>query len=196
MGRFFDLDSPVMRFLSRAADLILLNILVLVTCFPIITIGASMSAMHYVLIKMVRDEENYITRMYFKAFKDNFRQGTIIWLIMMVVIGVFAADFYIMTRTEMVFPWAVVMAVMAVGIVVFMASMYVFPLQARFINSVGATLKNSFLIMILNFPKSILMLLVYMIPIFLLFVLFLYSSLRKFVVFIVSKTLFKPWSLE
>lgn len=169
MRQLFDLDSPVMRFLSRAADLIILNILVLITIIPIITVGASLSAMHYVLIKMVRNEENYIIKMYFKAFKDNFVQGTLLWLIDLFVIGVFIGDFFVMTRSGTTFPWPLVVAICAICVVALMTSMYIFPLQARFVNSVGQTLKNAFLIMILNLPRSVLMLLVYAIPVLLLF---------------------------
>lgn len=167
MGKLFDLDSPVMRILSRAADLIILNLLVLVTIIPIITIGASLSALHYVLIKMVRNEENYIFKMYFKAFKENFKKATLLWLILLVVIAVFVFDFYIMAFSGMVFPWPLVVGVFAVGIILFMAGMYVFPMQARFENTIWGTLRNSFFIMILNLPKSVLMLIVYVIPVLL-----------------------------
>jgi len=175
MGRFFNLDSPVMRFLSRMADVMILNILVLVTCLPIITIGASLSAMHYVLIKMVRDEETYIFKMYFKSFRENFVQGTILWFILMIIGAIFGVDAYIFVNggtSGIVFPWAVIVAVLAVVVIFLMTSMYVFPLQARFVNTVGKTLKNAFLMMILNFPKSVLMLLLYAVPV----VLFLTSS--------------------
>jgi len=169
MGKLFDLDSPVMRFLSRMADVIILNILVMITCIPFITVGASLSAMHYVLIKMVRNEDNYIFKMYFKAFKNNFKQGTILWLIQSVVITIFVADIYIMTHSQTAFSGVIVVAVVAIAAIFIMASMYIYPLQARFINSVGATFKNSFFIMILNLPKSVLMILVYALPILLFF---------------------------
>lgn len=54
MGRLFDLDSPVFSFLSKMADLIYLNILAFICCIPIITVGASMTALNYVVLKMVR----------------------------------------------------------------------------------------------------------------------------------------------
>jgi len=173
MGRFFNLDSPVMRFLSRMADVMILNILVLITCIPIITVGASLSALHYVLIKMVRDEETYIFKMYFKAFKQNFLQGTVLWIIVVIVGFIFGFDAYIFvhgSETGLVFPWPVVVAVLAVAVIYVMTVMYVFPLQARFINTVGKTLKNAFLMMILNFPKSVVMLVLYCMPVVLLFV--------------------------
>ena len=92
MGRIFSLDSPLFSFLNKVADLILLNILTMICCLPIITIGASMTALHYVVLKMVRDEESYIVRSYFKSFRQNFKQATIIWLILLLVGAVLMGD--------------------------------------------------------------------------------------------------------
>ena len=76
MGRLLGLDSPPMKIMGKFADLICLNFLALFCCIPIITIGASMTALHYVALKIVRDEEAYITRSFFKSFKENFKQAT------------------------------------------------------------------------------------------------------------------------
>ena len=172
MKGFFNLESPFMRFLSRLADLMILNLLVIVTCIPVITVGASFSALHYVIIKMIRDEETYITKMYFKSFKENFVQGTILWLIEALVIAVFIGDYLIFVRSGQEFSVAFMVAVLAVAVLFAMTAMYIWPMQARFYNTVPKTLKNSFLIMILNFPRSILMLLLYAVP----FVLLLISN--------------------
>ena len=67
--RIFDLDSPLMRVLTKMADLMLLNLLALICCIPIITVGASLTALHYVALKIVRNEEGYIIRTFFKSFK-------------------------------------------------------------------------------------------------------------------------------
>ena len=170
MGKLFDLDSPFMRFLSRLADLMILNILVLIISIPVITIGAALTAMHYVLIKMVRNEETYITKMFFKSFKENFIQSTIEWIIIMAVLGVFVADYFIFVRSGQEFSMVFMIAILAVSVLVLMSMMYVFPLQARFYNTVGRTFKNSVLIMILNFPKSICMFILYLLPVVLLFI--------------------------
>ena len=58
MGKLFNIDSPVMRFLGKVADLMILNLVTLLCCIPVVTIGASLTAMHYVLLKMVRNEES------------------------------------------------------------------------------------------------------------------------------------------
>ena len=120
MGGLFDLDSPVMRFLSKMADLIILNLLAFVCCLPIFTIGASMTALHYVLLKIVRNEEGYVVRGFFKAFKSNFKQATVIWLILLAVLFVLLGDFMIFKYSGIVFPKWLQIALIAVLVFVFL----------------------------------------------------------------------------
>ena len=93
--KFLNIDSPFMQFLGKAADLMWVNILCLLLCLPIFTAGAALTAMHYVCLKIVRDEECYITKAFFKSFKENFVQSTLEWIIMLVMIFIFAGDFYL-----------------------------------------------------------------------------------------------------
>ena len=82
--KIFDLDSPLMNVLNKMADLMWLNILTLICCIPVITAGAALTSMHYVALKIVRNEESYITRsLFLNPFKTNFRQATLIWLLLM-----------------------------------------------------------------------------------------------------------------
>ena len=161
MGRLFDLDSPVMRFLNRVADLIILNILMIICCIPIITVGAACTAMHYVLLKMVRDEEGYLIRGFFKSFVQNFKQATLIWIFMLLALVVFVGDWLIFRTSGDRFPKALVIGVTAIGIIVLMVAMYVFPLLARFDNSIRNTVRNAALLAIGNLPKTLLMIVIY-----------------------------------
>lgn len=164
MGRFLDLDSPVMRFLNRMGDLMILNILMLFCCIPVITVGAANTAMHYVLLKMVRDREGYLIRGFFKSFVQNFKQATLIWLLMLLVIAVYVVDFLIFNYSGLVFPKAVVVAVLAIALLLVMVAVYIFPLQARFENPIRNTLKNALMLAIINLPKTILMIVCYALP--------------------------------
>lgn len=164
MGSFFSIDSPLMRGMSKVADLMILNLLVILTSIPIITIGASMSAMHYVLIKINKDEGSYVAKMYLKAFKENFAQGTMLWLVNIAGIALFAYDVYVFFFANNTLPTLALIFVLAVGILFIMTTIYFYPLQARFINPVGKTIRNAFFVMILNFPKSILIMLIYSVP--------------------------------
>lgn len=85
------------------ADLIILNLLFLLCCIPIVTIGPAITAMYYVTMKMVRNEEAYIARSFFKSFKENFKQGLGIWLIALVLIILEFMDFIIMNSSAAAF---------------------------------------------------------------------------------------------
>lgn len=66
-------DSWIMRILTRIFDLIILNLLFIICSLPVITIGTSLSALYSVTLKMVRNEEGYIVRGFFKAYKENLK---------------------------------------------------------------------------------------------------------------------------
>ena len=65
MNRFFSMDNKFFVFMGKVADLCLLNLICLVCCIPIVTAGASITALYYVTLKMVRNEESYIFRSFF-----------------------------------------------------------------------------------------------------------------------------------
>lgn len=164
MGKLFDMDSPVMRFLGLVGDMLILNIMVIICCIPIITVGAAYTAMHYVLLKIVRGEEGYLVKGFFKSFVRNFKQATLLWLLMLLVIGIFAGDIFIFSYSGVVFSRMVVIAVMAVAVILLLVSMYIFPVLARFDNTIRNTLKNAALLAFINFPKTILMAVFYALP--------------------------------
>ena len=167
--KLFNLDSPLMQALGKMADLMWLNVLTLICCLPIITAGASLTALNYMALKIARNEECYITKGFFKSFKENFRQSTLIWLILLLAFAVLAGDFYIMWNSEGDFSKILWGVIMAVAIMLVFTMMFVFPVQAKFANPVFRTLKNAFLMSLMQFPKTILMVIMYAIPALLFF---------------------------
>lgn len=165
MGKVFSLDSPLMNGLGKLADLIWLNILATICCIPIITIGASLTALHYVVLKMVKDEEGYITRSFFKSFKENFKQATLMWLMLLVVFILLMADFLIFRFSGISFPGWCQVALIAIAVLIMFATMHLFPLLSRYENTIRATYKNSLFMGILHLPKTILMMLCWIIPV-------------------------------
>ncbi len=162
--RFLNIDSPFMQFLGKAADLMWVNILCLILCLPIFTAGAAMTAMHYVCLKIVRDEECYITKSFFKSFKENFVQSSLEWLIMLVIIFVLAGDFYLFYTGAVELPMIVQTIILAIAIFALLGALMVFPVQARFVNSISGTFKTAFAIAIIQLPKTLLMLVIYVLP--------------------------------
>lgn len=163
--KFFDLESPLMQGLNKAADLMILNILTLVCCIPIITAGASITAMHYMALKMARNEECYIVRDFFKSFKLNFKQATLIWLLVFFILVVLVGDFYIMNYMEMAFGNVLKIILTVIAFVALFTYMFLFPVLARFDNTIIRTFKNAFFIGIMQFPKTILMMILSVAPV-------------------------------
>lgn len=162
--KFLSLDSPLMQGLGKMADLLWLNVLTLICCLPIVTIGASLTAMNYMALKIARNEECYITRGYFKSFKENFKQATLIWLIFLVVILILAGDFLIMRNSGLEFGSVFQGIIAAIAILVIFTLMYVFPVLAKFENTIFRTIKNAFLMSLMQFPKTLLMIIMYIVP--------------------------------
>lgn len=165
----FKLDSPLMNFLNKVADIMILNFLFLVFSIPVFTIGASFSAAYYMGFKMVKNEETYIFKGFWKAFKENFKQATAIWMILLVVFGVLVADYRIIAYSGIEFAQWIRIAMMTVTVVVLMGVVFVFPLQARFINPVKNTIKNSFLMALSHLPTAFLLVAVYAVPVVVLY---------------------------
>ena len=121
--------------------------------------------MNYMALKIVRDEECYITKGFFKSFKENFKQATIIWIILLAVVTVLGIDFYVFTHSETEVSGVIQVAVMVAAIMVLFTTMYLFPVLAKFDNTIMKTIKNALILSLVQFPKTILMIIVYLIPI-------------------------------
>ena len=164
MKKFFNLDSPFMIFLSNLTDVVILNVLCLVCCIPIITIGPSITAMHYVTLKMAREEEILVVKYFFKAFKENFKQALLAWLGFLVITIVFFLDYRILKAMGLDNTKVLLMVIGAIYMFVCFTTMYVFPLMARFSNPLKQTLKNALFMSILHIFKTVVMAVIYVIP--------------------------------
>ncbi|MBR3069879.1 MAG: YesL family protein [Lachnospiraceae bacterium] len=147
---FLKIDSPFMKFLGTMADLMILNMLTVLCCVPIVTAGASFTAMHYVLQKLVRGEENYVSRQFFHSFKENFVQSTIIWIGMVVVYGALFVDWRILRMQGDQFPGFLIILLYGAAVVIFLYTLYIFPILARYKNTIRGILKLAFAMTIMG----------------------------------------------
>lgn len=160
MSRFFNMDSGIFQFLSRVADLMILNIIFLVTCIPIVTIGAAWTALYYMTLKMVRNEESYIVRGYFKSFKENFKQSTIMWLVILVMILLLVFDYRIVNVMEGNMAQFMKIGLTVVSLFLGMLLSYLFPLQSKFYNTIKRTVTNACLMSIRHLPQTLIMMVI------------------------------------
>lgn len=146
MSNFFGENGILYRSVTKMTDLLLLNVLFLITCIPVITIGAAISSLYTMTLRMCRNEEAYILRSYLKAFCQNFKKATEVWLLFLTGLIIIGIDFRIVMKLENL-PVRIFMTVLfAVLIMVFMVISYVFPLIAVYENTIGNTLKNAFIL--------------------------------------------------
>lgn len=158
MSKLFRMDSPLMRFLTKIADLMVLNILFCVTSIPLITIGASWTALYSVTLKMVRDEEGSVSRSYFRSFRQNFRQATLLWLGVLVVLVLLVLDIRVLNgMTGGTAPGLLRVGVEILALLGIMVLQYLFPSLARFEASLADTLKNACMMALAHLPKTALM---------------------------------------
>lgn len=144
---FFNYDNPVWRFIGKFFDIMILNLLWVVCSIPIFTIGASTTAVYYVTLKLVRDEEGSTFHSFFKSFKENFKQATAIWLIMLAIGAVIVFDLYFFIRVQTAASTLRTVMVSIFGgfaIIYLAVLLFVFPLQSKFYNPVRRTLFNAF----------------------------------------------------
>lgn len=165
MGKIFDYDNNFFAGISKVSDTIILNFLFVICSIPIVTIGASTTALYCVSMKSTRDEDVYAVKEFFKQFKQNFKESTIIWLILLLVASFIGLDFYMCSlMSNDILSTAFKFIFTLISIVIGFIVVYVFPLVARFENSIKNTLMNAVLMSIKHLPYTLIMLVLTLMP--------------------------------
>lgn len=165
----FSMDNAFFRFMGKVTDLVWLNILTLICCIPLFTAGAAICAMYDILIKMALHEDGVITKAFFKAFKENFKNATIVWVPSMLILLILFSNFYLMTQGvldgygDMFIIVGISIGIIALAVCMFLN--YALPLFARYDSGIKKTVKNAFLLMLAFFPRTISMMIIWLFPI-------------------------------
>lgn len=170
--KFFSVDGGIYKFLSRFWDMVKLNFLWLICSLPIVTVGVSTIAAYTVTLKMIDDKEGYVAKSFFKAFKDNFKQGMAVGIITLVCMYVLFLDFQLANSSVAIFVVGIISAYLFLMVLI-----YTYPLLARYDNRLLQTMKNSWLISTRFFGKTFMLLFVIAIEV----VVFLFNSITLIV---------------
>lgn len=163
MGRFFNYENGIFTFLGKVTDVIIISMLWLVCSIPIFTLGASTTALYYTMNKTIRHNRGYAWKEFFGSFKSNFKQSTVVWLVALAMYIVASVDIFLVRQMKDIIKIASFLNVVFIVMLVFvtMWCLYVFPYMARFENTTKQTMKNCILIAIGNFPRTILLLILF-----------------------------------
>lgn len=164
MGRFFSESNPFFSFMGLVFDLVMMNLIWLVCCIPVITFGASTTALYTVMLRRAKNEEGYMVRGFFSAFKSNFKQTVPLTLIYILAAAVLVSDMIIIRNWEgtfgsFMFGFCMVAIMVAQGVF-----SYVWPLQAKFENTVKGTLANAGRIAIVKLPRTAILVVLHVVP--------------------------------
>lgn len=158
MGNLFNPDNIVMQWLYKISDLIILNLIFLVSCLPVITIGPALCALYYVNLKIIRGEDPYIWKNYWKAFRQNFKQGTIVWLISLAVFIFLKLDFDIVNAQNTAMFSYIRLFLVVISVFLISIFIYVFPIISHFVCTTKQAIKNAVLMSIAHLPYTLLLL--------------------------------------
>lgn len=179
MSSFFSLESPFYKFMSRLFDMLKLNVLwllcsgvaakfvieyflllfnlgefVMLSFIPMVAMGAANTAVYSITLRMVDEEEGYIAGPFFRAFKDNFKQGSLLGIIQLVAVYAIWLDLQFFNKASENNIVFLIVGVIAI-LMTFMHTVYAFPLLARYENTLINTMRNSYAITLRFFPRSI-----------------------------------------
>ena len=143
MGSLFSVDGHLYKFINRLVDMFKLNMMWLLCSLPIVTMGAATTAAYTITLKMVNEEEGYIAGPFWKEFKANIKKGSIIGVIFLVALYAIYLDFQLFQVAEKHNIMFLIVGVIAIYLL-FMHTVYAFPLLARYENSVINTMQNSY----------------------------------------------------
>ena len=151
--KIFSYDSKFSQIMLKICYACYLNLLWLICSLPIVTIGASTTALYYAALKVVREEETNIGAKFFHSFKENFKQATALWLMLLAAGLVLGGEIYVVWHLRassagtVAVLWTLCLALLIGASVVYVIVLeFVFPLLASVSNTNLAMLKNAFLI--------------------------------------------------
>ena len=152
MNTLFSADGPLMRAMSDLLTLLKLNFLTLLCCLPVFTAGAALTALHYCIMRMMEGRDGKVASMYFTQFRANLKSMTPVWIILLFAGGILYMDYYVFGRSTSRF---LVAPVYAIALILAALIVWIFPLGARFENSLSAKFKNAAIMSIGAFPRTL-----------------------------------------
>jgi len=156
MGRLFDFESPIMQWLQKIATVIFCGFFWLLLCLPVITAGASTTAMFTQMFHL-RQDKAVSVKEFFVAFGQNFIKSTVLWIIDLLALGglyfLLSLLFGLDVAGAMQLPLMIISFLL---IFVFLTTTaYLFPLTAYFENTVLNTIKNAFFMSVGHLRQTI-----------------------------------------
>ena len=158
---FFSSTNPAMRFLTNLCNLMLVNLLFIITSIPLITIGASLCGLYKVVAEIRNGEEVFLLKDYFRAFGSNFKNATLLWVPILLIDIFLIYELYILNN---ILPSEYLILQYPIIIVLFVSLfliVWAFPLMANYENTLKNTVTNAVRVGLGSLPTTIFVLFIH-----------------------------------
>lgn len=157
MDSIFNLDNWFFRFMEKLLDCVILNLLWILTSLPLFTIGASTTALYHTVVKALRKDHGTISKEFWHSFFSNFRQATVIWIIILALFLFLAIDCAIVAvflEAGAIMKWilGILIGIFAVSLV---WSQFCFSYTAKYTDPIKNILKNALFFLLSHLEKSV-----------------------------------------
>ena len=168
---FFNMENKFFQAMGQLADAFILSVLWLLFCIPVVTAGASTTALFYTAHKVLRRQQGYLWSAFWGAFKSNFKQSTIIGLVYLAVFLLLSIDWRITNQMGAQNPAYGAASYFFLVLMLFLTvwGIYTFAYTARFELGVAQTMKNGVLLLIAHFPWSLLIMVIFLVSLAIVF---------------------------
>lgn len=156
MGNMFNPDSGFSRIMNKISDLFILNILWIFCSIPILTIGATTTALYSANLKLINNEEGNLIKTFFKSFKENFKKATIIWLIILIISIVLGVNLVFWLKCGLSLSYFALPFIFFSLFIFLLVTPYIFPILTKTKCSILNIFKYCFVISLKNLPYSLL----------------------------------------
>jgi uncharacterized membrane protein YesL len=146
--------------MARVSDLMILNFFWIICSLPIITIGASTTALYNVTLKLVDETEGYLFKSFFKSFKENLKKATIIWIIVLFVFFTIGVNLFFWMKYASIAGYIPMSIILFLFFLFLPTEIYVFPILSNFKKTVKETIRCAFIISIKYLPYSLIIILI------------------------------------
>lgn len=160
MKNIFNVNNIFFKFMGRLSDLMILNFTWILFSIPIVTIGASTTALYTVSLNLINGSEEYILKDYLRSFKDNFKKSTIIWLTMLLLSIILISNLLFWPRFKSLLSFVIMVPVLFLSFILLMTISYIFSIASISSTSLINTCKLSFFLSIKNLPYSLIMVII------------------------------------
>ena len=144
-----------MKFLSRLVDMAVLNLMTIAFMIPVVTAGASITAMNNVLIHLVRKDETYVWKMFLTSFKQNLKQGIGLGILFTAIFAVAGLELMMLHSIDAKSSTMIMIIITVISLCVFAVGIYTFALLSRFENTVRGTLVNAVSLALGHIPRTL-----------------------------------------